>query len=161
MQSQILRLVNYPTMIIILLSYFIHLILLFLLQMILPIYEQFFGVIGGADFQESSLLVEFITIGILGPIIESILSQLIPIYLLSLIKKLPLWSIILISAVGFALMHNYSWLYIVYSFFIGILYATTFLICKIKRGYSLAFRSVCLIHSLYNITVFSFDQIFN
>jgi membrane protease YdiL (CAAX protease family) len=78
---------------------------------------------------------------------------------MNLIKRAPSWSIILVSAICFALPHNYSWLYIFYTFLGGIISATTFLVFKIKRGYTLAFWFVFLIHVLHNTTVFIVDKV--
>jgi len=159
MQKQILHLARYPSVLIVAMSYVIHLIFGALLQFFLPIYKRYFGDVGGADFYEDSILVIYLTVGVFGPLIETLLFQLIPIYLMSLIKKMPYWSIIIVSALCFVLTHHYSWLYVFYTFFLGIVYATTFLVLKNKRGYVFAFWLVFLVHAFYNTTVFFIKQL--
>jgi len=106
--------------------------------------------LGGIDFQKHSLLGLFTLTVIIAPIIETLIAQVVPIELFSIIfktknKVLP----VLTSALFFALMHyGYSIWYSIIILPLGLLLANTYVIFK-KRNES-SFWVTTAIHALRN-----------
>ncbi|MCB2361671.1 type II CAAX prenyl endopeptidase Rce1 family protein [Clostridium estertheticum] len=103
----------------------------------------------------SSLIEAFIVAVIIAPLIETLIFQYAIIkYLrkLNILKNRNL-IIILISAILFGLAHTYNLQYVIHTFFIGILLAYSFVVYEKKE--SSPFWTVCAIHSLRNLTIFS------
>lgn len=74
------------------------------------------------------------------------------------IKQYIFYIYILLSALLFSLNHSFSWFYIIITFISGIMYATIYYKAYAKR-YS-PFKGVVLIHSLYNLFVFIWNNWF-
>jgi membrane protease YdiL (CAAX protease family) len=64
---------------------------------------------------------------------------------------------IIISAIAFSLMHIYSMIYVVTTFFIGLCLATLYIIVK-KRKQS-PILVVSTVHAIHNLIVFTLEQI--
>ncbi|WP_333861548.1 CPBP family glutamic-type intramembrane protease [Clostridium sp.] len=115
------------------------------------LYEKYIGQMGGPDSLEtSSLLAKIIVGSIIGPILETIIFQYGIIEILSSIKIFKEKKIIIaiISSLLFAISHSYSYLYISYSFIIGLVLAYSYLTYK-KKNFS-AFGVVFWIHCIRN-----------
>lgn len=98
----------------------------------------------------STTEIEFVAI-IIAPVIETLLFQVILYYVLATILKIKndIFCTIFMSIL-FALMHNYHWLYIVTTFFSGVIINIFYIsIQKIKPNYS--YILTVLIHALYNL----------
>jgi hypothetical protein len=108
-------------------------------------------------FIYKSITEHFITVVIVAPVIESYVFQRGIINLtLQTIKSSKLIAVLL-SATGFALTHIYSLPYVIVTFFIGILYATIYLILLEKNAE--AFWWVTVIHALYNLYAFIMNSL--
>jgi hypothetical protein len=98
------------------------------------------------------LIKSIILIGMVGPVIETAIFQLLPVKLLCKIKNISYWIPIAVSSVLFGYAHiDFSVFYMVFGIAIGYVFASLFVIYKVKKSYSLAFWLVCLIHSINNI----------
>ncbi len=95
-----------------------------------------------------SLADEFWTVVVFGPLVETFLFQHLVFLVLDYFKLPKKW-IILISALLFAVTHDYSIIYIIHAFVGGLLFAYIYFICQIK--YRSAFWVVFLLHALYNL----------
>lgn len=103
-------------------------------------------------FKYRSVAEHFVTVVIVAPVIETYIFQHgIIILTLRTIKSKRLIAVLL-SATGFALTHIYSLPYIIVTFFIGLLYATLYLVFMEKNAE--AFWWVTLSHSMYNLCAF-------
>ncbi|PJE47998.1 MAG: hypothetical protein CUR34_00520 [Sediminibacterium sp.] len=95
---------------------------------------------------------EFLFVVILAPLIETLIFQYS--IITSLLEKRPkayLFACIF-SAILFGLSHFYSPVYILKTFFSGLLFATLYLVVSQKKRN--AFIAVVIAHALYNLTVF-------
>ncbi len=97
-----------------------------------------------------SFIGKIVSASIFIPLVETFIFQYLIIELSSNVKLLKNnnFEIIIISAIIFGLSHNYSFLYIFYSFIIGLFLAYSYIIYK-KKNFS-PFLIVTLIHSLRN-----------
>ncbi|MBL6991538.1 MAG: CPBP family intramembrane metalloprotease [Bacteriovoracaceae bacterium] len=90
---------------------------------------------------------------ILAPIIETLFDQLLVIKLsrfIKVFKKHPSLSILL-SAIIFGLGHSYSTLYIIQTFFVGIIFAYVYVFFEKRYDDKHAFLALSGIHSLRNL----------
>ncbi|MDR3220008.1 MAG: CPBP family intramembrane metalloprotease [Dysgonamonadaceae bacterium] len=126
------------------------LIVFFLTQLILPWYIAHFGDFEGPEKVDSLFLTIMISV-IIVPVIETLLCQLLPIYLLSYLKNIPYWVLIFISSLCFGLQHLYCVLYILYGFIGGWILATAFLIFKKQKDYFFAVVLTATIHGVFNL----------
>lgn len=94
---------------------------------------------------------------ILGPIIETLLSQKWLYSSLSLINRLKgnKIRIVIIGGIIFGLLHFYSLSYIVYNIFMGILFMSAYILRKEENP----FLSVAALHALTNLFVLIIDPI--
>lgn len=97
-----------------------------------------------------SIVLKILIIGIIAPLLETLLLQSIPIRLTLYFKPDGRLTAILISAIIFGLLHYYSIFYIIYGFLGGLLFATVYMICKDKRNHVYAYFIVVLLHSIWN-----------
>lgn len=98
--------------------------------------------------EDMGLGAQFFTVVIFAPLVETLVWQLLLYWLLSKIryfKKNPIW-IILISAIGFGISHNYSTHYIIWATIIGFL----FMYAYVLRLKNQPFWTVVAIHALAN-----------
>ena len=149
-----------PTVIIVLLTLTVELGIWGCSLLIRSWYENLYGSIGGPGetyLNAFSLGKQIFMSVFLGPLFETALFQLLVVFLLQRFTRFPLWLIIGISALLFALNHYYSVFYIIFIFFSGFIYATVFMACQQKRSYGFAFLIVSLIHGLYNSIGFFID----
>jgi hypothetical protein len=110
-------------------------------------------------FEYRSIAEHFVISVIAAPIIESYIFQRGIIHLtLRIIKSTRLFAVLL-SATGFALTHFYSLPYVIVTFFIGILYATIYLVFLEKNA--AAFWWLTMIHASYNLFAFILNSFFS
>jgi hypothetical protein len=104
----------------------------------------------GPEFNMSPILM-FILVGIIGPLVETYLFQVVLIYFLSKINYLNNHKILLIivASIIFGILHSYSLLYIISTFLAGVILNYSYLIYKNKTLSS--FVIVLSIHSIHNI----------
>lgn len=97
-----------------------------------------------------SFIGKIVSASIFIPLVETFIFQYLIIELSRNVKLLKNnnFVVIIISAIIFGLSHNYSFLYIFYSFIIGLFLAYSYIIYK-KKNFS-PFLIVTLIHSLRN-----------
>lgn len=110
---------------------------------------------GPQSIINASFLGKLFLGSLLAPIFETFVFQYVPIELLYKIKieKHKNFFILIVSALFFSLTHTYSFIYIVYSFVIGIFLSYTYILYKKKNFHP--FLIVVIIHSLRNtITTF-------
>ncbi|MCL2415139.1 MAG: CPBP family glutamic-type intramembrane protease [Bacteroidales bacterium] len=153
MQKLIDKLASYNTFIFIVIILGIDfLFLAFHFFVIVPWYENLFGIITGpVDFLDSvPFYVGLIVVALIVPLTETLVNQFLVIYLLLRFTRFPLWIVICISALIFGVLHIYSVFYVFCAFVGGFIYAIAFVACKQKKGYFYAIWVVALIHGLYN-----------
>jgi len=110
---------------------------------------------GGADaIRESSPIMEFVLVVIIAPFLETLLFQTSIFYVFnkfSFFKSRSL-IVIILSALAFGMAHNYSLLYIMFGFLMGLVlaYAYHIYLEKLESSY----KVVTLIHSIRNLLAF-------
>ncbi|MDR1975261.1 MAG: CPBP family intramembrane metalloprotease [Bacteroidales bacterium] len=154
MSSKLLyKISSYPTILIFIGGFIAH----FLVKLLVGgVYE----IIGAGDIgrslsvervRDNGLIVSIITTGIISPALETLTLQWLPIWLLFKIKNIPYWIPIVVSAAFFGWAHlSYSVLYMVLMVAVGYVYASLFVIYKIKKRYSFAFWPIFLLHVFNN-----------
>jgi len=151
-----------PTVVLILLALILDVSLsLFFQYAIVPWYENSFGPVGGVHDYNLPLDSLFVLSVFLVPFIETLVFQLLVIYLLQRFTRFPLWVIVCVSALLFASIHTYSALYIIFAFLSGLTLAIVFIACQQKRDYFFAFLIVMLIHAIYNFIAFLLNDVFS
>ena len=130
------------------LYWFIPLILLLSYILVLPFAFFDDGVVN--PISEKSISYRIVVGCLLGPVLETLLHQALPIYLFTKkwIKNRKL--AIFISALFFGLMHSYSLHYILWTFVGGLLLAWAYLIYYEKYGFEKAFWAITIVHALRN-----------
>jgi CAAX amino terminal protease family. len=86
---------------------------------------------------------------IIAPIIETILYQYLPNHFLIKIRILNKYLLIIIPSLLFGLSHSYHFLYMLMTFFGGVVLNYYYIEMKKRTSYSL--WATALIHSLYNL----------
>jgi hypothetical protein len=104
--------------------------------------------------KEQGIFSLFFLSVILAPILETLLNQVLPYYLMNKIKYLKERSflILLISALFFGLTHFYSLLYIIYAFILGFVFMYGYMI-RIKTD-DKTYYLITICHSLLNLGIF-------
>jgi membrane protease YdiL (CAAX protease family) len=106
-----------------------------------------------SPFDDTSWLEGFIWVVVIAPPLETLTSQAVPIYLLSIITKKRI-TIVLVSSVIFAFMHSSEPLFVILMIFLtAIIYAFSFLVYK-SKGFMKAFAVTTSIHILFNFGAF-------
>ena len=105
----------------------------------------------GSIQEKHSLIYDFVVACIIAPIVETYIFQVLIINLFTnyWIKNKNI--AILISALLFGFSHLYSWYYIFWTFFVGLVFAWAYVIYKEKQGYKKAVFAIILIHALRNL----------
>jgi len=111
--------------------------------------------IGGPDtIRDSSFIMEFILVVIIAPLVETLIFQTSIFYIFNKFSFLKKRSaiVIILSALAFGIAHNYSTLYVLFGFNIGIVlaYAYNIYLEKLESSY----KVVTLIHSIRNLLAF-------
>lgn len=125
----------------------------FLISYIVNIYDP--SILDVFNFK--SLHEAFILSVLIGPLLETFLFQYLIIETLCKFKlnnNLIIW----ISAILFALTHNYNLIYLLAAIFPGILYASYYLYLK-KENRKNIFFTIYALHSLTNLVVFIVDDV--
>lgn len=94
----------------------------------------------------------FVTVVIAGPVLETYLTQ--HLFFKYLLPYLNRWTIVVISAIVFAMFHHYNLGYIVNAFFSGLILSTSYAL----RIRSNPFVCTALIHSFYNLFGFLYHR---
>jgi hypothetical protein len=118
---------------------------------------------GDSGFEEHPNYVNFILVIILGPIIETVLFNLLPIKILQYVnffKKNPLY-LILIASVCFSLTHTYSIPYVFMTYLGAITLNTFFIAVQSKKNTKTAFILTAVLHSAYNLIGFFLIEVFD
>jgi hypothetical protein len=104
------------------------------------------------QFDVSPILM-FILVGIVGPIIETYLFQVVLIYFLKKVNYLNNNKalLVIVASIIFGVLHNYSYDYIIFGFLFGMILNYSYLIYKNKTLSS--FIIALTIHIIYNILV--------
>jgi membrane protease YdiL (CAAX protease family) len=106
-----------------------------------------------ASIEDAEKTGSFVILSVvIGPIIETLLFQKGLHQLLLKLKVTNDFLILVIPSILFGLWHPYNWLYIVYTFFGGLLLNWFYLYAKVNVKY--AFWWVASLHSLFNLYVF-------
>jgi len=109
---------------------------------------------GSTQMQSLGLVGRLIYGCVIGPAFETAVFQWAPIALLRHQLKLP-WSIVLgVSAVAFGLSHNYSPIYVVVAFLVGLVLACAYAVRAFAGGHP--FTLTFFIHSLRNLVTTAF-----
>lgn len=104
--------------------------------------------------QFKSIQEQFIIAVLLAPLIETAIFQFIVVEILY--EKLNKYIIAFISAILFASSHLYNFIYFVFAFILGLLFAYLYFVGREKnKGFLLVF----LIHFIYNLLVFTLHNI--
>lgn len=99
--------------------------------------------------KDFSIIEKFIIIIIVGPIIETLIFQYLPNEALEKLKVINKKILIIMPSILFAACHYYKPIYIVMTFFSGILLNTFYIKCKTQTN--LYFVLTVLLHSMYNL----------
>lgn len=149
--------------------FFNYLILLFCIIIPSLIIEDSFNLNPTNDnpisLVESKVLTIFL-IAVAAPIIETLIFQIVCINAFILIfalllnqnednRNILIVSIVL-SAIVFGAAHFYNWTYMVFMFILGLYFGYIFFCCYLKQ--IKPFYPIALLHSLYNLSVYAFDN---
>jgi len=99
------------------------------------------------------IVVDLVIAVIAVPLIETLLFQSLVIEIICRIIKRPRNNIllaVLVSSLAFALNHTYSLYYVIFTFFVGIIYALAYYLGRYRKESAIIL--VFLIHSLYNLS---------
>ncbi len=108
-----------------------------------------------------SILLEILLAVFLAPVVETLLFQLFIIEVVRKIIKRPKKNIclaLLLSSTAFALSHTYSLSYFAITFWGGFILALAYYLGRYRRENG--FIIVLIIHSMYNLSVVLYNQIF-
>lgn len=111
------------------------------------------------DFEPPQSVYDYVTYIFLAPLIETVLFQALPYYLLNKIAffRSRIWLIILVSSLAFALSHFYSIGYVFFSFFPGVLFMIGYYLRQGKHP----FASIYMVHLLINTIPLAYELIFS
>jgi hypothetical protein len=154
MKNAIIKLSQIRTVYVLAFELISALCLFALLHLILPWYEARFGEVTGPDMSEFSMPTKIIALTVFAPLFETLICQWLPIYLLLRIKNIPYWIPVVVSSLWFGLQHCYNVLYVLYAGISGGILATSFLIFKEQKNYSMALGLTILLHSVFNGVLF-------
>jgi hypothetical protein len=140
-------------------SFFLFLAVL-LVQIILAFVLSFLDI----DFGENSMKGKssiniFFLVVIVAPIFETLLFNVLPVKLIQFFIKNK-FIIILLSSFGFALIHTYSIVYVIMTYFGAIGLNMFYLVTEEKKGFLNAIGLTALLHSIYNLFGFLLIEIF-
>lgn len=105
------------------------------------------------SFSFESKTEEFILVVIVAPIFETFIFQYLPNFYL---RKYNVCYTILISSFLFGLAHNYSYIYILYGFIVGLLFISAY-VFSIKEKIN-PFLIICYTHFIYNLFAFCMNN---
>ena len=105
---------------------------------------------GVKALQEGNLFYVIARLVILVPIFETFFLQYLPIILINKFSKNKYLQVA-ISAILFGLSHPYSVVYIIFATFVGVVFATGFILRKESRTTGEAFWATALTHGLANM----------
>ncbi|TAH00104.1 MAG: CPBP family intramembrane metalloprotease [Sphingobacteriales bacterium] len=102
---------------------------------------------GDSDFDSFSKKSLFFLAVVFAPLTETFLCQILPYYIL---KNLKLFYLrIILPSILFGVLHDYSWLYMLATFFVGVVLNYLYFYCVAHRRN--AYLYVAALHSLYNL----------
>lgn len=103
-----------------------------------------------------NIYFQSIKLVIILPIIETLIFQLFPYFLMTQFDYLKnrSWIIIILSAILFGLSHYYSLWYILHSGSLGALFMYAYIVRQRKND---SFAALCLVHILRNVTSFTME----
>ena len=107
----------------------------------------------GSSFDEIPIWEKLFLILIVGPILETLFLNYLPILVLKNFTKNNFVFLIFNSTI-FSLLHNYSWVYIFFAFLSALLLNIYFLIIMIEKNEMEAIKFTVLLHFSYNLTIF-------
>ena len=147
-KTSIIRLILIAVLIVLLKDYLVNLLLI----------TESTGTEELESLKDNPVLFFLIAI-IIGPIVETIIYQAVPINLIQfLLRKvrlvIPLLPI-LVSAIIFGISHNYNTTYLINAFISGIIYAWYYTVVQSRKESAMVV--VFAIHSLKNLFVFIYD----
>jgi hypothetical protein len=104
---------------------------------------------------------EFFAVVILAPLFETFFFQSLLIDLTLYVwrictKKESILMAILIPSIFFGLSHNYNYLYVLSTFFIGLIFNTFYLTMKLRNQWP--YIQTVILHALYNLCIFLLRQ---
>lgn len=131
------------------------------IQIVLAFTLNFFD----ADFGDNamkgkSLTHIFVLVVIVAPIFETLLFNVLPIKIVQYFIKNK-YAIILVSSIGFALIHTYSILYVIMTYFGAMGLNTFYLVIEEKKGFINAVGLTILLHAVYNVFGFLLLEVFD
>jgi len=106
--------------------------------------------------QINNNIIIFLFVVIIGPMFETVIFQL---FLINMIKafseksKYSIFLSVIIPSIAFGFSHFYNLYYIIFGFFIGLIYSTTYYVSQFLRKEN-GFLIVLLLHSLNNLLAF-------
>lgn len=111
-------------------------------------------------FEEDSLLFLFISVVILGPLIETLIFQFCIIELFFRINKSRFVKVIalFVSSLLFGLSHSSSLEYTIYGIILGFLFSSCYLLAKERKDIS-PFFLVFIVHASSNLFVFVINEL--
>lgn len=120
--------------------------------------DRIFFAVRGESFSKGTVDLEneylaFVLVIIAAPVIETYLTQ--HLFFKYLLPYLSRWTIVLISAIVFAMFHHYNVGYVVYAFFSGLILSTSYAL-KIRSN---PFVCTSLIHAAYNLFGFIYARL--
>ena len=101
-------------------------------------------------FNEFNIFLKFFLVVVISPVLETIITNLIPIVILEKLIKNK-YIIVFLASLLFAVLHWYSIYYVIFAFFGGILLNSFFIIIQNKSNTNKAVIFTILYHSLYNL----------
>ncbi|RVU90935.1 CPBP family intramembrane metalloprotease [Flavobacterium columnare] len=108
----------------------------------------------GNDLENFSKFSKFLIIVIVAPFIETLIFQYLPLKVLERFKIENRFLLIIIPSLIFSLIHPYHYIYILMTFFGGIILNSYYQISKNNNKYY--FFLTTLLHSMYNLFGFLF-----
>jgi len=132
---------------------YIFFLVFFLPSLLLGAITTFLPEPESAGYWETDIIVVDLVIAVIAaPLIETLLFQSLIIEIICRIIKRPRNNIllaVLVSSLAFALNHTYSIIYVVFTFFVGIIYAFAYYLGRYRKESAIIL--VFLLHSLDNL----------
>lgn len=105
------------------------------------------------SFATESIVLDLLIAVIVVPLLETLLFQSLIIEIICKIIKRPrknIYIALIVSSLAFALNHTYSLSYVIFTFFVGIIFALAYYLGRYRKESAIIL--VFIIHSIYNLS---------
>ncbi len=105
------------------------------------------------SFVTDSVVLDLLIAVIVAPLLETLLFQSLIIEIICKVIKRPrknIYIAVMVSSLAFALNHTYSLSYVIFTFFVGIIFALAYYLGRYRKEGAIIL--VFIIHSIYNLS---------